>query len=68
MRTNKLYVCIFKCSLNNRARAVILDLHEDFIYSWVKFEWQRCSSSIEQDFVRKEEKNCRLPLTKQDNI
>ena len=52
MRTKTCYVCFFKCSLNKRAVALILELDKGNISTLVKFEYQNSSSKNELGFEK----------------
>ena len=59
----KLKVCnvrFLSTSFIKRARALIFDLHEGTIYSFVKFKYESFTSYIECAFEEKKEKKKRL--------
>ena len=50
----------FKTSFNNRAIPVIVELHEDTLYSFVRFELQSFSSIIEKSFENTNTKKVKM--------
>ena len=53
MKTKVCIVCFFNSSFINRARALIFELHEGSIYSFVKFKFQSMSTKIVEVLKKK---------------